>query len=680
MSRYAALVITLRTSCGNFTVWVCAMLCLYSCTPGPSPNAHFALELDQGWTLSGLDTALFCPATVPGTVHTDLLSAGIIDDPFFGTNFTEQNWMEGQRWQYTCTFAHDSAQRSGHYAELVFEGLDTYARIVLNGRELLRADNMFRTWRVPVASDLRDGKNTLEVAFEPPADVHREQLAEDGFVYPADNDASKVAPYTRKAGYHFGWDWVPRFMPVGIWKPVRLEYFQTLVVRHTRMEVTQISEDLCRLRLRCDVENLTNATVDAVLSANALSKTFSLAPGQQTIYLPIEIEHPRLWWPNGEGDAHLYPFAVRLRIGRDTCYSNRLLTGIRTVELVQEPDSAGTPFYFKINGKAVFMRGANYIPLDVFLPRVEESRYRHLLLAARNAGMNMLRVWGGGIYERDIFYNLCDSLGIMVWQDFMFAGTMYPGNDDFMANVEAEAREQVRRLGAHPCMALWCGNNEIEVAWHNWGWQRTYGYDAALQTEMWSDYDALFHHLLPEIVRQEGTGQAYTPTTPLSNWGREENFCHGTMHYWAVWHGREPASAFTSHVGRFMVEYGMQSYPTTATLQPYIPPGQWHLDSAAVSSRQRSYIGNGEILRHMGDMGIAWSDFDSFTEGSHLAQAHALDLAVRAHLGRTPYCMGSLVWQLNDCWPGPSWSIIDYGLAAKPAYYMVQKAFTREMP
>jgi beta-mannosidase len=349
--------------------------------------------------------------------------------------------------------------------------------------------------------------------------------------------------------------------------------------------------------------------------------------------------------------------------------------GIRTIELVNQPDSIGTAFYFVLNGKEIFMQGANYIPQDVFLSRVTDNQYRTLLHAAKEANMNMLRVWGGGIYEEDLFYDLCDSLGILVWQDFMFAGSLYPDTKEFKENVKEEITQNIKRLRTHPCLAIWCGNNEIEVAWKNWGWQKQYGYSKSDSISIWKNYESIFLDLIPSLVSEHHPEAYYTSTTPLSNWGSAQNFNHGSMHYWGVWHGREPFENFSSNVGRFMVEYGFQSYPSISSLSQVIADTNLNLNSPSMAHRQKSFVGNGLILQHIEHYFDKPETFEEFVQRSQQTQAIGLQMAIEAHKRDQTHCRGTLFWQLNDCWPGPSWSVIDYYGQKKLAYDAVKQAF-----
>jgi beta-mannosidase len=397
-----------------------------------------------------------------------------------------------------------------------------------------------------------------------------------------------------------------------------------------------------------------------------------LQAGENRLHLTFKVANPKLWWPNGMGEPHLYSFPLKLKEGLQTADVKKLQFGIRTVELVQEKDSIGTPFYFKINGETVFIKGANYVPQDAFLNRVEDSDYEGIIAKAKEAHFNMLRIWGGGIYEKDLFYELCDAHGILVWQDFMFANSLYPSSTDFQLNIAEEVKENIIRLRKHPSIALWCGNNEIEVAWGNWGWQNQYNYNTIDSTVIWNQQLQLFQHLIPDILKQYYPTANYTSTTPLSNWGTPENFNHSSMHYWGVWHGKEPFQNFKTNVGRFMVEYGFQSFPDYSLLQKSINKGQLHLQSDVMRKRQKSYIGNGMITKHSEKWFGKAESFEDYVVKSQQTQAIAMQVAITQHRLQQPHCRGTLFWQFNDCWPGPSWSVLNYDQSEKIAYQTVK--------
>ena len=654
---------------------------LGACVSHTPNEPSVSVALNKNWTVRA-DTfnATIVKATVPGTVHTDLLTAGLIPDPFYANNEQKVRNLESISWVYETTFEVDDVLLTFDKQILRFDGLDTYAEVYLNDHRLGNCDNMFRSWEFDCRAKLILGKNKLKIKFIPPAHVNKEKAEALGYMLPADNEDGefKISPFTRKAPYHFGWDWGPRMVTCGIWKPVTIRGWNDAKIIDASITLDSFDGADAHMVVTAFVESADNDT-EVLLKVSDKKRRQKLLVGWNKISIPFTVKSAKRWWPNGHGAAHLYSENLTLFIDNRILDEKEIQFGIRTIELVNEPDSIGTSFYFVINGEAIFIQGANYVPQDVFIPRVADQQYRDILYAAQKANMNMVRVWGGGIYEKDIFYHLCDSFGLLVWQDFMFAGTMYPGSDDFIANVTAEVTEQVRRLSKHPSLALFCGNNELEVAWKNWGWQKKYNYSEADSTTIWHDYLKLFHDIIPSIITKEFSSIDYTTTSPMSNWGTPENFNHGSMHYWGVWHGRDNFDSFKNNVGRFMVEYGMQSYPEMSTIRTFASEGDLSLDSDVMHNRQKSYIGNSEILKHIRQYFHEPKSFEEFVTLSQASQAKAMGIAISAHKNTDSHCMGSLLWQLNDCWPGPSWSIIDYYGNHKTAYKSVQKAFEVKM-
>jgi beta-mannosidase len=400
-----------------------------------------------------------------------------------------------------------------------------------------------------------------------------------------------------------------------------------------------------------------------------------LQPGVKLYEVDFEIENPQLWWTNGLGEAHLYNIRGELHIG-DKHVAQDTRIGIRTVELVREKDEQGTSFYFKVNGHPVFMKGANNIPNDIFLPRVTEDNYRKMIETAKNSNMNMLRVWGGGVYEEDLFYDLCDENGILVWQDFMFACAMFPGDEAFLENVRQEAIDNVKRLRNHPSIALWCGNNEILIAWYNWGWKQK---EEALNKEnadkIWQSYVDIFHKTLPQVVEEYDPQRSYWGSSPSSGLGITTDLVNGDEHYWGVWWGKEPFKNYATHLARFMSEYGFQSFPELSTVRKYAEPEDYDIFSEVMKSHQRSSIGNGTIEYYMLQEYKKPKDFPSFLYVNHVLQAEGIKFGLEGHRRAMPYNMGSLYWQLNDVWPVASWSSTDYYQKWKALQYYVKKGF-----
>jgi beta-mannosidase len=398
--------------------------------------------------------------------------------------------------------------------------------------------------------------------------------------------------------------------------------------------------------------------------------------GVSSVRVPFTIKRPRLWWSNGLGEQHMYRFEARVRRDGQVIASRETTTGLRSLRLVRRADERGESFHFELNGMPVFAKGANVIPADAFLPRVTRERQERLVKDAAAAHMNMLRVWGGGIYMDDEFYDLCDRHGIMVWQDFMFACAMYPGDAEFLDNVREEAIENITRLRGHPCIALWCGNNEIDVAWARWGWQSAYA--PAERARVQADYERLMHEMLPALVERHTDGDDYWPSSPAAGPAPGEHelrpATRGDNHYWGVWFESHKFHQFAENIGRFISEYGFQSFPELLTVQAYTRPEDLSLESEVMSAHQRSPIGNRQIRAYMEHYYNVPTDFEQFLYLSQVLQAKSTREAFHAHRRAMPYCMGSLLWQLNDCWPVASWSTTDYFHRWKAAHYAAREA------
>ncbi len=655
------------------------------CSWGSVCMAQQTIDLQGGWQMREQGAQEWLPAQVPGTVHTDLLAAHVIPDPFIGHNEAQLQWIEQLDWEYSRTFTLTDAQMGESQVDLVFEGLDTYAEIFVNGQRVGYADNMHRQWRISCKPHLRVGENTLLVHFLAP--IHVAAAAYDASPYkiPSGNDAAdkKVSPYVRKAAYHFGWDFAPRLMGAGIWRPVYLQAWSG--ARIDRLHAVPLKLDPqevpMRAMLHLDVAQPGNYQIDLTLDGETILTTNrELERGLRLVDLQFTIRQPTFWWPRGMGEAKLYQFGAAVKQSQATLSTRTQSLGLRSIKLVMQPDAMGTSFYFSVNdflpgrGGPLFVKGANYVPSDVFLPR-GRARQQHLLESAAAVGMNMLRVWGGGVYEDDALYDWCDAHGMMVWQDLPFACMMYPLEGPLLENAKAELQDNVLRLRYHPSLAIWCGNNEIDVAWHNWGWQQEGGFDDAFSKKLSDEYHSFFEGHVPNSLNYLDPGRAYIPSSPLSNWGKEENFKHKNMHYWGVWHGTDSLDGFAHYVPRFMSEYGFQSWPSPANLQPYIDAADWSFDSKAILSRQKSYKGNAPILRFLEPLYGKPRDFATFCLLSQYLQRDAMGIAIEAQRMREPFCMGTLYWQLDDCWPGPSWSTIDYSGEWKPAHYALKRLY-----
>jgi beta-mannosidase len=623
------------------------------------------------------------PAEVPGCVHTDLLRAGKIPDPFYGTNEKALQWIEHTDWEYRSTFAADAALLRRERIEIVFQGLDTFADVSVNGVRVLSADNMFRSWRADIKPRVVAGTNTVLVHFRSPIAATKPAYDRLGYTLPAVNDQAPemVSMFARKAPYHYGWDWGPRFVTSGIWRPATIEAWD--VARLDEVQVYQRALDDARARLEVaavvTAAHAGHARVTVGLPGGPALGTADkvLVHGRNEVRLEVVIDKPERWWPNGLGAQKLYTLETSLAVDGVTRGRRQTRIGLRTLEVVNRHDAGGKTFTVVVNGAPVFMKGANWIPADSFVTRVTEEKYRSLLQAAASANMNMVRVWGGGIYEDERFYALCDELGLLVWQDFMFACSMYPGDAPFVENVRQEAIENVRRLRNHPSLALWAGNNEVEAAWQQWGWPARFHLGKAAQATIWNDYKRVFHEVLPRVVAAEDPGRFYTRSTPSAN---EDGVAPGKMgwgdmHYWGVWHAEAPYEAYAGNVSRFMSEYGFQSFPTLPSVARYAPPSEWRIDSPVMLSHQRHPRGNALVRTYMDRDFRAPKDFGAFLYLSQVSQANVIQFGAEAHRRRMPYNMGSLYWQLDDCWPVASWSSIDHDGTWKALQYAARRFF-----
>ncbi len=639
-------------------------------------------ELDQEWEFRPSKQGIWTPATVPGSVQLNLLNAGLIEDPFFQKNEEKIQWIEEEDWLFQNYFQVDDELYGKEHIEILFKGLDTYADVYLNDKLILQADNMFRAWTVDIKPYIKPGKNLLRIHLHSAMKMGRAKRESKEYSLPAGNDAQdeKLSVYTRKAPFQFGWDWGPRVVTTGIWRPVEIISWNESRILDCHFTTLQIAEEKALVKAKIVIEGEANQVYQLLIrdmeTGQALINREVRPSVTGVVEEELQILEPKLWWCNGLGEPHLYKLETRIS-SLDKRILDKQVTeiGLRTIELIQEQDSIGTSYFFKLNGVPVFMKGANYIPSDNLLARVDSARYEDLLSAAAEAHMNMLRVWGGGIYEDDLFYSICDRKGLLVWQDFMFACSMYPGDDAFLDNVGEEVKYNIKRLRNHPCIALWCGNNEMAVAWHNWGWQQEHEYSKSDSAEIWNNYQTIFHQMIPYEVLRLHQGAKYVSTSPLSNWGTLENFNHHSMHYWGVWHGTDHFEGYHNYIGRFMSEYGFQSFPSLKTVKKFSTASDWSLDSPVMKHRQKSYKGNGLIYEFMEDLLPRPESFSDFLFFSQVTQAEGLKIAFESHRAAKPHCMGTLYWQLNDCWPAISWSGIDYFGEWKALHYYAKRAF-----
>ncbi|GGW84779.1 beta-mannosidase [Alteromonas halophila] len=646
-----------------------------------NPEIRLSQPLNGAWQFRQASQTSWLPATVPGCNFTDLEANGVIDDPFYRDNESRVQWVEREDWIYRRTFSLNPELAEYDDIQLVADGLDTYCDILLNGTRIGTGENMFIGQRISCKPWLVEGENTLEIYFHSPITQTRPRFEQAGFAYPAENDKSedKLSVYNRKAPCHFGWDWGPRFVTSGIFRDIYLQGVHNIRIQDVAVRQCALSDERARLRLDIAIagkvgESVAVSVECAQTDVQIPAETVTLTSEEQTHALFLDIPNPRRWWPNGLGEAFLYHFSVSLSQQGHTLDTCSQSAGLRTVEVVSEPDSFGQAFYLKVNGHDVFMKGANYIPADSFVHRVTPARQEALIHSAASANMNMLRVWGGGLYQDDHFYDLADQYGMLIWQDFMFACSLYPGDDAFLTNVMNEADAVIRRLRNHPCIALWCGNNEVDMAIKHWQWPEKFDYSEALYQRLKADYMTLFDDILPGKVEEHDSGRFYLRSSPIGFWEDDEDHI-GNHHYWGVWHGEEPFSEYQRRVPRFMSEYGFQSFPMPASFDRFTLPQDQHLDSEVLAVHQKHPRGNRLISQYMQGTYPQPQSFADLVYLSQVQQALGLKLAFDAHREARPFCMGTLYWQLNDTWPAASWAGIDYYGKWKALHYQARRSF-----
>lgn len=649
-------------------------------------------NLHEGWKFRQARLTNWYPATVPGVVHTDLLQNKIIEDPFFRLNERGLQWIDKEDWVYeTCfTLAADMMRKEN--MELVFEGLDTYADVYLNDECILKADNMFRRWSIPVRQYIREENNILKVYFHSPVKIDVPKWDALPYQYPASNDQSengglfnkKISIFARKAGYHYGWDWGPRLVTSGIWRPVYIRAWSDLRINDVFIEQKEVGAGRAVIagHVELDADKDMNGvlvTITDEVTGRVLGEwQADLKRGTNRVTVDFVLHKPKLWWSNGLGEPFLYRFRTDIIAGGELLDSKTERVGIRSLKVVHQPDKDGHTFYIELNGRPVFAKGANYIPSDNFLPRVTPENYKRTILDAAGVNMNMLRVWGGGIYENDVFYDLCDEYGIMIWQDFMFACSMYPAEGALLNNIHQEAVDNVKRLRNHACIALWCGNNECQDAWLGWGWKcEIERQNKEYADKIWAQYRQQYHVTLPGVVKEYAPGTFYWPSSPFAFEGEMSGATDGDRHYWSVWHGKAPISDYDSEKSRFFSEYGFQSFPEFESVKRYAPyPEDWDIRSEVMMSHQRGGDhANGLIETYLLNEYKKPRDFRAFLYMNHVLQGDAIKTAIESHRRQMPYNMGTLFWQHNDCWPVASWASRDYYGRWKAQHYYVRKAY-----
>ena len=609
-----------------------------------------------------------------GSVQEALIDSGELPDPFYGTNENKFGWLEEHVWEFKSIFFLTEEQLTKEYLELEFPSIDTYGKVYVNDQLLMESGNAFIPHRAQAKKLLKSGMNEVHVYITPPVIYHKNSYKKMGYQLPAPNDVHEIAiaPLTRKPQYQFGWDWALRMNTIGFNKAVSLYSYDNNRIVNSSLNTKSLGEGNVAY-LDLTVQFAVASNQDILWKSKIFGDaTVSLSNG--TGVRSEKIEDPELWWPRGQGEAHLYEEEWEFEYAEIAVDSKSFKFGVKTSELVREKDQWGTSYFFKINGRTIFCKGGDYIPQDIFPARVTDESIVDLVETMAETNFNMVRVWGGGYYPDDIFFETCDELGLMVWQDLMFACAMYPGDKAFIENIREEFEYQVPRIAAHASVVQFNGNNEVEVAWGNWGFQIKYGLYGKSAKEIEASYDKIFKETAPQVV-SAWTSIPYIHTSPLSNWGKMEYYDHGSQHYWGVWHGKDPMEDFGNKIGRFNAEYGFQSFPEYRTINTFSEEKDWDLASEVMKHHQKSYVGNDMILKHAKKLYGKPADFEQFIYFSQLTQAKAVSMAVAGHRIDFPRCGGTLYWQVNDCWPAPTWSSIDYFGNWKALQYQMREDF-----
>ena len=636
-------------------------------------------SLSGTWLFRQAGTDEWLPATVPGGVHTDLLAAGSIPNPFEGDNEKHVQWVAEADWEYRRSFTVDPALLHEDHIFLVCDGLDTLASISLNGHQLGKTNNMFRQYRWEIKPWIRsssDAANELTISFTSPVKYAAEKQA----IYPLPGVSQAIpgGQYLRKAPCQFGWDWGPQLPPIGIWKDLRLEGYS--IARIDEVSVRQhhhggqVEVETCLKVERWSKSPLMAAVRITAPDGVAIEKTIEIGTKDEgSVRIPIA--HPELWWPNGNGPQPLYQVEIDLNDPAQSSLrldQRNLQIGLRTIEVRQQPDQWGRSFEFVVNGVRIFAKGSNWIPADSFPTQITDEHLEGLIKAAAETHQNMLRVWGGGFYEDERFYDLCDKYGILVWQEFIFSCSIYPLNDpEFLENLKIEAEQNVRRLRHRACLALWCGNNEME--WGRNDWEMKYP-ELRYMKEV---YVTFFRQTLRKWCATEDPDHFYWPSSPSSN-GLDENpdsQGNGDAHYWDVWHGRKPFTAYRDQYPRFMSEFGFQALPPMATIKTYADEADWNMTSYIMEQHQKNANGNSLIVGQMLDSFRLPKDFTSLVYLSMVLQAEGIRYGVEHWRRHMDWVAGTLYWQLNDCWPVASWSSLDYYGRWKALHYAARRFY-----
>ena len=656
------------------------------------------LDLNGKWQFAKNTSDDKYPVTVPGSVLSGLLDNNIIEDPYFRENEYASRELFWDDYYFERDFEVSEELLAENNIELVCLGIDTIADIIINGKKIAHTENMHRTYRFEIKEYLSVGNNSIKVYIYSPLkaiNAYEEKPGKEITVAPAGGILGNQ--YIRKAHSMFGWDWGAQLPDCGIWRDIYLEGFSD--IRISDVKTNQIHED-GKVTLNVSVKfdrpaesrykisaTITHAYcgIKRLLATKSQTKSILVNIGEESKDFSYEIEEPQLWWPNDQGEQNLYNLDVSLKpagvmaggasaleINKIKPVSEKHLTlGLRTIGISREKDEWGEEFALIVNGQKFFSMGADYIPEDHIYSKITREGQEHLISSAARAHHNMVRVWGGGYYPSDDFYDLCDKYGLVVWQDLMYACNVYDLTDEFEENIVSETRDNVRRLRHHACLGLWCGNNEMESAWEHWGWKQTEG------KRLEADYIKMYEYILPKVIKEEDPDTLYWPSSPSSGGGfdnpDDEN--RGDAHYWAVWHGQKPFTDYLKHYFRFCSEYGFQSFPSIKTVENYTLPEDRNIFSPVMESHQKNDSANGKMLYYLAENFKYPKDFESLLYATQILQAEAVKAGAEHWRRNRGRCMGALYWQINDNWPVASWASIDYFGRWKPLHYMSKRFF-----